>query len=48
MSAPDVALISQFPSLGERHGGWTGVASYSANLAGALGDEGARRDRDRR
>jgi glycosyltransferase involved in cell wall biosynthesis len=42
MSAPDVALISPFPDLGERHGGWTGVASYSANLAAALGDEGAR------
>jgi glycosyltransferase involved in cell wall biosynthesis len=42
MSAPDVALISPFPSLGERHGGWTGVASYSANLANALDDAGAR------
>ena len=41
MSTPDVALISPFPDLGERHGGWTGVASYSANLANALGDEGA-------
>ena len=42
MTAPDVALISPFPALGERHGGWTGVASYSANLAAALGDAGAR------
>ncbi len=42
MSAPDVALISPFPALGERHGGWTGVASYSANLAAALDDAGAR------
>ena len=41
MSAPDVALISPFPELGERHGGWTGVASYSANLAEALSREGA-------
>lgn len=41
MATPDVALISPFPALGERHGGWTGVASYSANLAAALGDEGA-------
>jgi glycosyltransferase involved in cell wall biosynthesis len=41
VSTPDVALISPFPDLGERHGGWTGVASYSANLAAALGDEGA-------
>jgi glycosyltransferase involved in cell wall biosynthesis len=42
MTAPDVALISPFPELGERHGGWTGVASYSANLADALVQEGAR------
>ena len=42
MTAPDVALISPFPGAGERHGGWTGVASYSANLAAALGDAGAR------
>lgn len=42
MTAPDVALISPFPGLGERHAGWTGVASYSANLAEALGDAGAR------
>jgi glycosyltransferase involved in cell wall biosynthesis len=39
---PDVTLISPFPSLGERHGGFTGVASYTANLAGALDDAGAR------
>jgi glycosyltransferase involved in cell wall biosynthesis len=42
MTAPDVALISPFPALGKRHAGWTGVASYSANLAAALGDAGAR------
>jgi glycosyltransferase involved in cell wall biosynthesis len=42
MTVPDVALISPFPALGERHAGWTGVASYSANLASALGDAGAR------
>jgi len=42
MAAPDVALIAPFPPPGERHGGWTGVASYAANLAGALGDAGAR------
>lgn len=41
MSTPDVAFISPFPDLGERHGGWTGVASYAANLASALTDEGA-------
>jgi glycosyltransferase involved in cell wall biosynthesis len=40
--APDVALVAPFPPPGERHGGWTGVASYAANLAGALGDAGAR------
>jgi glycosyltransferase involved in cell wall biosynthesis len=32
----DVALISPFPPAGERHGGWTGVASYAAGLSGAL------------
>ena len=42
MPAPDVALIAPFPPPGERHGGWTGVASYAANLAGALGAAGAR------
>jgi len=42
VTTPDVALISPFPALGERHAGWTGVASYSANLAAALGDAGAR------
>jgi len=42
MRAPDVALITPFPPRGSRHGGWTGVASYGANLAGALGDAGAR------
>jgi glycosyltransferase involved in cell wall biosynthesis len=42
VATPDVALISPFPPPGERHGGWTGVASYAANLAGALGDAGAR------
>ena len=41
MPAPDVALISPYPPPGERHGGWTGVASYAANLAGALADAGA-------
>jgi glycosyltransferase involved in cell wall biosynthesis len=41
MPAPDVALISPYPPAGERHGGWTGVASYSANLAHALADQGA-------
>ena len=39
---PDVALVSPYPSAGERHGGASGVASYTANLAHALSDEGAR------
>lgn len=38
---PDVALISPYPSLGERHGGHSGVASYTAQLAQALSDDGA-------
>jgi glycosyltransferase involved in cell wall biosynthesis len=37
---PDVALISPYPSLGERHGGHSGVASYSAQLAQALAGRG--------
>jgi glycosyltransferase involved in cell wall biosynthesis len=41
MPAPDVALISPYPPGGERHGGWTGVASYTANLAHALTERGA-------
>ena len=42
MRAPDVALIAPYPPRGALHGGWTGVASYTANLAGALADAGAR------
>jgi glycosyltransferase involved in cell wall biosynthesis len=38
---PDVALISPYPPAGERHGGWTGVAPYTANLAHALAERGA-------
>jgi polysaccharide pyruvyl transferase WcaK-like protein/glycosyltransferase involved in cell wall biosynthesis len=41
MPRPDIALIAPFPALGRRHDGWTGVASYSANLAGALDAAGA-------
>jgi glycosyltransferase involved in cell wall biosynthesis len=33
---PDVALIAPYPPRGERHGGHSGVASYTANLAHAL------------
>jgi glycosyltransferase involved in cell wall biosynthesis len=39
---PDVALIAPYPRLGVRHGGHSGVASYSANLARALDAAGAR------
>jgi len=38
---PDVALVGTYPPLGVRHGGITGVASYTANLASALSNEGA-------
>jgi glycosyltransferase involved in cell wall biosynthesis len=38
---PDVALITPFPWPGHRHAGFSGVASYSANLAGALAATGA-------
>ena len=41
MGAPDVALISPYPVGGERHGGRSGVAGYTARLAGALADRGA-------
>jgi glycosyltransferase involved in cell wall biosynthesis len=41
MSAPDVALISPFPANGERHGGFSGVAGYTARLADALAGRGA-------
>ena len=42
MPTPDVALVTPFPTRGQRHAGWTGVASYSANLAQALDAAGAR------
>jgi glycosyltransferase involved in cell wall biosynthesis len=38
---PDVALIAPYPPRGERHGGHSGVASYTANLAEGLADQGA-------
>lgn len=38
----DVALISAYPPPGVSHGGDSGVASYTANLARALNDEGAK------
>lgn len=39
---PDVALVAPYPPAGERHGGHSGVASYTANLATALAAEGVR------
>ena len=41
MHAPDVVLVSPYPTNGERHGGPSGVASYTAALARALDDAGA-------
>ncbi|HEX4903610.1 MAG TPA: glycosyltransferase [Acidimicrobiales bacterium] len=42
MSAPDVCLIAPYPPIGQaHHDGTSGVASYSANLARALRDDGA-------
>ena len=38
---PDIALIAPYPRLGVRHGGSSGVASYTANLAHALAAQGA-------
>jgi glycosyltransferase involved in cell wall biosynthesis len=38
---PDVTLISPFPRAGAVHEGFSGVASYTANLANALVDRGA-------
>jgi glycosyltransferase involved in cell wall biosynthesis len=37
---PDVALIAPYPPRGERHGGHSGVASYTANLAHAIAERG--------
>lgn len=38
----DVTLVSTYPPSGVRHGGASGVASYTANLAHGLAGEGAR------
>jgi glycosyltransferase involved in cell wall biosynthesis len=38
---PDVTLVSPFPPPGAVHDGFSGVASYTANLARALVDRGA-------
>lgn len=40
MSRPDVTLVSAYPPPGDLHGGSSGVASYTANLARALADHG--------
>jgi glycosyltransferase involved in cell wall biosynthesis len=37
---PDVTLIAPYPPAGERHGGHSGVASYTANLAHGLAATG--------
>lgn len=41
MSLPDVALVAPYPPGFQRHGGSSGVASYTANLAEALAGRGA-------
>ncbi|HWB68244.1 MAG TPA: glycosyltransferase [Mycobacteriales bacterium] len=41
-SIPDVTLVAPYPRVGTRHGGTSGVASYTANLAHALADLGTR------
>ena len=40
MSRPDVALVTSYPPAGDLHGGSSGVASYSANLARSLARHG--------
>lgn len=40
MSRPDLALVSAYPPAGDLHGGSSGVASYTANLARALASHG--------
>lgn len=42
MSRPDVALVGAYPRRGERADGVPGIAAYTAALAGALADSGAR------
>jgi glycosyltransferase involved in cell wall biosynthesis len=37
---PEIAIISPYPPAGERHGGHSGVASYTANLAQSLAEAG--------
>jgi glycosyltransferase involved in cell wall biosynthesis len=37
---PEIAIVSPYPPAGERHGGHSGVASYTANLAQSLAEAG--------
>jgi glycosyltransferase involved in cell wall biosynthesis len=41
VSRPDVAIVAPYPAGQERHGGPSGVASYTANLSRALAVRGA-------
>ncbi|MGH8637843.1 MAG: glycosyltransferase, partial [Burkholderiales bacterium] len=41
MPRPDVALVTPYPTLGRRHAGRSGVASYGCNLARSLSNAGA-------
>src|SRR5258706_16452759 len=41
VSRPDVAIVAPYPPRQQRHGGPSGVASYSANLSRALAERGA-------
>ncbi len=42
MPRADVTLITPYPEVGVRHGGQSGVAAYSAHLAHAMAEAGAR------
>lgn len=39
---PDVVIVSRYPAPGRTHDGSSGVAAYTANLAGALSSQGTR------
>lgn len=41
MERPDVTILSTYPPRGTRHGGASGVAGYTANLAHSLSSQGA-------
>lgn len=42
MAIPDVTLVAPYPPPSQRHGGSSGVASYTANLGHSLGAAGAK------